>query len=120
MRYPNAAKGIKKIFLAEILSIIAAVLCVGVLVLLAVSHVNLNESGDVLRDKLKASGMSTPFLIYSLGTLVLFLFSYILNMAGITQAAHDEESFRRALWAAVAGNTYRLSEDGELIEPEGQ
>lgn len=103
MRYPNAAKGIKKIFLAEILSIIAAALCVGVLVLLAVSHVNLNESGDVLRDKLKASGMSTPFLIYSLGTLVLFLFSYILNMAGITQAAHDEESFRRALWAAVAG-----------------
>ncbi len=49
MRYPNAAKGIKKIFLAEILSIIAAALCVGVLVLLAVSHVNLNESGDVLR-----------------------------------------------------------------------
>jgi hypothetical protein len=101
MEYPNAAKGLKKIFLAELLHLIGAVMVVCALIVLASNGISMKTSGDVLRDKLTATGMTVPMIIYSVGTVVLLLIGLFLNLAGIYQASRDEDSFKRAMWATL-------------------
>ena len=83
MEFPNAAKGLKKIFLAELLHLISAVMVVCALILLASNGINMKTTGDVLRDKLEATGMTVPMIIYSIGTIILLLIGLFLNLAGI-------------------------------------
>ena len=101
MEFPNAAKGLKKIFLAELLLLIGAVMVVCMLILLASNGINLKTNGDVLRDRLAATGMTVPMVVYSVGTIVLLLVGLFLNLAGIYQASRDEGSFKRAMWATL-------------------
>ncbi|MBR3494255.1 MAG: hypothetical protein IKH38_02405 [Clostridia bacterium] len=103
MRYPNAAKGIKKIYLAEILGIVAAVFGIGILVLTAVRNVDLSAGGDALRTNMESAGIVTQFVIYGIAAILLVLVSYFLGIAGILQASKDEESFKRALWVELLG-----------------
>ncbi len=103
MKYPDAAKGIRKIYLAEILSIIGVVIAVAMMVIMAANHFDFNMGGDELAHTLEASGMMIPFVLYLIGIIVFFLVSMILILAGLVQGAHDEESFRRAFWAALIG-----------------
>lgn len=103
MKYPDAAKGIRKIYLAEILSIIGVVIAVAMMVIMAANHFDFNTGGDELSHALESSGMMIPFALYLIGIIVFFLVSMVLILAGLVQGAHDEESFRRALWAALAG-----------------
>lgn len=101
MEFPNASKGLKKIYLAELLHLIGAIMVVCALILLAANGINLKTTGDVLRDKLTETGMAIPMLFYSIGTIILLLIGLFLNLAGIWQASRDEESFKRALWATL-------------------
>ena len=101
MEYPNAAKGLKKIFLAELLHLIGAVMVVCALIVLASNGIDLKASGDVLREKLEATGMTVPMIVYSVGTIILLLIGLFLNLAGIYQASRDEDSFKRAMWATL-------------------
>ena len=101
MEFPNAAKGLKKIFLAELLHLISAVMVVCALILLASNGINMKTTGDVLRDKLETTGMTVPMIIYSIGTIILLLIGLFLNLAGIYQASRDEGSFKRAMWATL-------------------
>lgn len=103
MRFPNAMKGIKKIYIAEMLCVISALLGIAMLILLAVNHIDLQDTSSVTMDALRASGMLIPVVVYSIGTILLILISFILNLAGILQASHDEEYFKRALAAAIMG-----------------
>ena len=68
MRYPNAAKGIKKIYLAEILGIVAAVFGIGILVLTAVRNVDLS-AGDPFY--VSASGVAA--FLMDIAAYVLYL-----------------------------------------------
>ena len=98
MKYPNAAKGIKKIYLAEILSIVAVVLLIAIVIMMAVSNVDTSMSGEAVTQALETAKVGTPFVILSAAMMLIMLVSYVLNFIGIAKASKDEEGFKRALW----------------------
>ena len=102
MRYPNAAKGIKKIYLAEILGILALVLAIVMAIMVAGSHVDTSISGEEAAQALQAANVGTPFVILGVAMMLLMLVSYFMNLSGIVNASKDDEGFKRALWALLA------------------
>ena len=102
MRYPNAAKGIKKIYLAEILGILALMLAIVMAIMVAGSHVDTSISGEEAAQALQAANVGTPFIILGVAMMLLMLVSYFMNLSGIINASKDDEGFKRALWALLA------------------
>ena len=102
MRYPNAAKGIKKIYLAEILGILALVLAIVMAIMVAGSHVDTSISGEEAAQALQAANVGTPFVILGVAMMLLMLVSYFMNLSGVINASKDDEGFKRALWALLA------------------
>ena len=102
MRYPNAAKGIKKIYLAEILGILALVLAIVLGIMVAGSHVDTSISGEEAAQALQAANVGTPFVILGIAMMLIMLASYVLNLIGVVNASKDDEGFKRALWALLA------------------
>ena len=102
MRYPNAAKGIKKIYLAEILGILAVVLAIVMVIMVADSHVDTSISGEEAAQALQAANIGAPFVILGVAMMLLMLVSYFMNLSGIINASKDDEGFKRALWALLA------------------
>ena len=94
MKFPNAAKGVKKIFNAEIISLIAAL--VGgagiILGLIGASNETDESAGTTL---LAVSGI---LLIIS---GIALLVAGIINIVGYIQAAKDEEGIKRAVLCTV-------------------
>ena len=102
MRYPNAAKGIKKIYLAEILGILALVLAIVMGIMVAGSHVDTSMGGEEAAQALQAANVGTPFVILGVAMMLLMLASYFMNLSGIINASKDDEGFNRALWTLLA------------------
>lgn len=102
MRYPNAAKGIKKIYLAEILGILALVLAIVMAIMVAGSHVDTSISGEEAAQALQAANLGTPFVILGVAMMLLMLVSYFMNLIGVINASKDDEVFKMALWALLA------------------
>ena len=102
MRYPNAAKGIKKIYLAEILGILALVLAIVMAIMVAGSHVDTSLSGEEAAQALQAANLGTPFVILGVAMMLLMLVSYFMNLIGVINASKDDEVFKMALWALLA------------------
>ena len=99
MRYPNAYDGIKKIYMAELLSLISAVLAaVGVLIMLAGLGTSSVNGGAAAGAGLAVSGG-----LFVLVTGILMLISFIVYIMGVTCAARDEQSFHTAMIAILAG-----------------
>ena len=94
MKFPNAAKGVKKIFNAEIISLIAALVGgAGLVMSLIGASKETNESvGTTL---LAVSGI---LLIIS---GIALLVAGIINIVGYIQAAKDEEGIKRAVLCTV-------------------
>ena len=107
MRYPNAAKGIKKIWIAEILSILAALLIAALVILVSANHVDTSISGEEAVQVLEAAKISGPIVVLGVGML-LMLVSYFLNMAGIITASKDEAGLKRALWTLLASMAFGI------------
>ena len=108
MRYPNAAKGIKKIWIAEILSILAALLIAALVILVSANHVDTSISGEEAAQVLEAAKISGPIVVLGVGMMLLMLVSYFLNMAGIINASKDEAGFKRALWTLLASMAFGI------------
>lgn len=108
MRYPNAAKGLKKIYLAEILGTLAAVLAIVIVILVATSHVDTGASGEEAAQALQTANIGGTFVIVGVAMIVLMLVSYIMNLSGIIDASKDEEGFKRALWALLASMVFGI------------
>ena len=101
MRFPNAAKGVKKIFTAEVLALIAAIaaLFAGVFLVVAAATASANtDSGDVAA--LGAFGLMS---ILGIGAAVLVIIGAIMKIVGISQAAADEDSFKTAIICLIIG-----------------
>lgn len=102
MRFPNAFSGVKKIYLAEILSIIALVISLISLFVLASAGVNVNATEAV-----DVSGVSTGTLAGSVGLMlatgIVSLVGFILQLVGVIQGKKDEEGFNAALVCIVIG-----------------
>ncbi len=103
MKYPNAAKGINKIYIAEILSIMAAILAIVVMILVASNNIDTGISGEEASRALQAANIGTPFIIFSVIMMLLMLVSFFMNLTGIISASKDEAGFKRALWVLLAG-----------------
>ena len=96
MMFPKAKKGVTKIFIAEICSLIAAVVSgiVSVLVAKAGGIENFSFEGNM-------NSSSQIVLICSIAAAALLLLSGLFKIIGYIQAAGDEEYFTRAIIYAV-------------------
>lgn len=89
MRFPNAYKAVKKLFLAEIISIAVALLSLVAAVLSAVAVASPNNG-----------------LVISAGTLALvsviaLVVVFVLQLVAMIQGGKDEDNFHTALWVTL-------------------
>ena len=108
MRYPNADKGIKKIYLAEVLGILAAVLAIVLVFMVAARNVNANMSGEEIAQAIETAKIGGPVVVFGIFMMLLVLAAYILNLIGISNAAKDEDGFKRALWVLLASMAFGI------------
>ena len=93
MTFPKAHAGVKKIYAAQIISLIGAavLLLVSIISILAVSLLNRGDAAFSL-----SLGAITTLLI-PIGGAILLLVYFILVLIGIIQAKTDEPTFMKAL-----------------------
>ena len=92
MTFPNATKGVKKLFTAEILKLISVIcLAAGLIsaVLAFVSAANKSEAG--------AGATAVAAVIFMLASSILIIIGGIIMLVGLVQAGRDEVSFKSAL-----------------------
>ena len=94
MSFPNAENGIKKMFVAEILALIAAVvLLVSAIVTFGSGAVLSQDSGvsEAAYETATTIGLISVILFLASGTALLV--GYVLKLVGLKQAGHDEDKF---------------------------
>ena len=96
MKFPNAFSGVKKIYTAEILDLIAALatLVAAVLAVVAAGAANAESVGGAL-----ASLAGTAIL--GVASMVLGILALIFMLIGLSAAGKDEPKFKKALIFAV-------------------
>ena len=87
MQFPNALKGVKKIFTAEILALIAG--AVGVITAILIAA--------------ETEALVPLIAVLGIGVLVVSLISFILNILGLNDARKDEVGFSKAFFIAILG-----------------
>ena len=97
MRFPNACKGLKKIFFAELISLIALVPSAVSLVLIQFLPEEIDKNNAEI---LPAEVVVT---ILSILSLVMMTVAYVLNVIGYVTASKDNESFKKAMLLTIAG-----------------
>jgi len=97
MRFPNAFRGIKKIWLAEMLMLLAAIVGI-VIVIVAATNGSMVGEDIVISESVK-----TPITVLSIITAVIALVAFILNLVGLINANNDDSAFRIALLVTILG-----------------
>lgn len=109
MKFPNAAKGIKKIFSAEILRLfggICMIIAATVFVIgLATASLNINDLSNVqnISGLLAGASASTAVTMFLIGlciigvAFILYFIGFILNLVGYINARRDDDAFLSAL-----------------------
>ena len=97
MRYPNAFKGVKKIWLAEILMLLAAALGIALIVIAALNGTFEGEQVTVSDSVAGISG------VIAIVTALLMLVAFVLNLIGLISARKDEKAFGTALLVTLIG-----------------
>ena len=93
MKFPNAYNGVKKIYLAEVLLILAAILGIATIVVLAVNNVNIEA------EELNLEGTpATLTLVFSIGAALIALIAFLLNLFGVISARKDDDNFKMAMF----------------------
>ncbi len=97
MKYPNAYKGLKKIYTAEIFVMIATI-CMSFL----------GGIGEQFAEKIANGGTGDEGTLALLGALtlaagILALLASLLNIVGVANASKDESSFKTALIWIIIG-----------------
>ena len=90
MTFPNANAGVKKVYNAQVLSIIGMILSVIAGILGAIGEAN--DSGAVV-------GAALVVIIAA----AIMIIAEIMNIVGVNRASKDEEAFKKALIALVVG-----------------
>ena len=95
--FPNAYNGVKKIYTAEILSLIGTIclLIAAILVLVGIAASTVSDGTAV------AGVVGGGFL--GIAASVLMFISFIMNLVGLSNAAKDETAFKNALIVSVVG-----------------
>ena len=95
MKFPNTFKGIKKIWIAEMLMLLASVLSIVLLFVVA-------NNSAVVEDVLVVA-IDTPTQVLSIASAVLMIVAFVLNLIGIINCHKDDKNFVNALIATVLG-----------------
>ena len=93
MKFDNAKTGIKRIYNAEILSIIAAIVAIVAAVLLVILG-SFTKDGQV-----NATDVISTISLVVAG--IIGVVAYIMNIVGISTASKDSEDFKNALYMAI-------------------
>lgn len=110
MRFPNAYKGISKMFVAEILKLIAAGLIVagsiatifsGVGSVIGAAIENADVTEQQLDQMITAPGALIAGIVMGGIAMLLFIIAYILNLVGLGQASRDEDNLRNAFIVSI-------------------
>ena len=92
MQFPNAAKGVKKIFSAEIIVLFSVIfLGIGTTVALAARY----------NDALRTEAMEIASLAGLLAGAALILFALIFEFIGVVQASKDEDAFKGVIYLTM-------------------
>ena len=94
MRFPNAYKGVKKLFTAEILGIVSTVLLV-IVAAIALA----GGSGDIAEGESAAIG--TVAGVIGIIALILGIIYVVINLVGLSQCSKDEKAFKTAFIFAI-------------------
>ena len=97
MRFPNAYRGVKKIWLAELLMLLAAIVGIIMVIVMAANGTMVGE--DIVINE----GVKTPIAILGIITAVIALVAFILNLVGLINANNDDSAFRIALLVTILG-----------------
>ena len=98
MRFPNAAKGVKKIFTAEILALIAAIVSVIAIIMAVVTLAGAEADSDAV-----TLGAGLGMAVFIIGASVLFIIAFIMQIVGVSNASLDEDSFKTAMICLLIG-----------------
>lgn len=102
MRFPKVKRGIAKIYLAEILSLVAIIPSTIVMFIPA-------SSKDMLKgDTVTQTAPGVIVIICSVLALLLFIGSAVLGLMGYASAAKEEGNFRNAFFLIIAGAVFML------------
>lgn len=94
MKYPNAYEGIKRIYRAEILEIVALVLTVAASVLPTFLTEGSSEANV---------GIVTAAGGFLIAMMVVSVIAFFLNISGISRASADEPEFKKAMIYTIGG-----------------
>ena len=97
MRFPNAYRGVKKIWLAELLMLLAAIVGIIMVIVMAANGTMVGE--DIVINE----GVKTPIAVLGIITAVIALVAFILNLVGLINANNDDSAFRIALLVTILG-----------------
>ena len=105
MQFPNAFKGIKRIFTSEILMLISQLIFVPIIIFPVIG-----VNGEELTKNLEQNspGYLLAFLGLLLAGLLISLVGYIIQITGIVKAAKDEPAFKISLTGVIVGMTARI------------
>ena len=98
MRFPNAFRGVKKIWLAELLMLLAAIVGIVLIVVIAANSSLVGEEVIVNENAVK-----TPAAILGIGTALIALVAFVLNLLGLINARKDDSAFSIALLVTLLG-----------------
>ena len=93
MSFPHAAKGIKMIFIAEMLALFSWIVLGIVFILTGVNKEALSAESS--------AGLATGLAISLFSAGALFCVGFVLKIIGYFQTARDEEGFTRAIILAI-------------------
>lgn len=97
MKYPNAAKGVKRIFTAEILKLIGTISGIVGITIVVIGLITAEATGEskagITAFVLTLGAGAIPLLAWA----VLLLIAFIMRLVGIINARHDEDSFKSSL-----------------------
>ncbi|MCR5372672.1 MAG: hypothetical protein K6E41_04325 [Solobacterium sp.] len=98
MEFENARKGIKRIFMAEIMSLLALVCGFAA----AFAQQLVNNEGIPASGTINLDPSSPVIMGLSVAVLALSLLSLIMHLTGISRASKDEPKFKKAmLWVVI-------------------
>ena len=98
MKFPNAYKGVKKIWIAELIMILVAVVGIVTVVIPAANGVDINDEVALSNAPFKGL-LAALAIVAALGALVAFFF----NLIGIIGARKDDTNFKIALYVTLLG-----------------
>lgn len=108
MTYPNAHAGVKKVYSAHILYLIAVVLILAGVIWFAFSAKMITSEGVDLSalealqdDPQNALNVVGPTAVPMLAGIVILIVAFIMHLVGLSKAGKDEGAFKAAFWVMI-------------------